>query len=98
MKCEECGEQIDPRDYYLVADAASGKWQVEDSKCDTHGYHIDIEDFEDDPVDWLAHMSTKEWFNAQDFCEALRRLRDSGYRRHIVAPTEKPVDPDAKSG
>jgi hypothetical protein len=43
-------------------------------------YHFEIEQFLKSPsatIDWLAHLSEKPWFDANDFMEMVHRFREA---------------------
>jgi hypothetical protein len=57
-----------------------GKWLFVSTGApeDANEYHLEIDDFFKSPastVDWLAHLSGKDWFDAKDFCAMMTRFR-----------------------
>jgi hypothetical protein len=59
-----------------------GKWMFVSTEApeDDAEYHFKIERFFASPaatVDWLAHLSEKRWFDAEDFVGMMRRFRAS---------------------
>jgi hypothetical protein len=57
-----------------------GKWLFVSTEApvDFNEYHFPIADFFRSPastIDWLAHLRGKDWFNANDFCEMMKRFR-----------------------
>lgn len=45
----------------------------------TESYYIEFDrcHSNEEWIDWLAHMSEKGWFKADDFCAMLHRFRDA---------------------
>jgi hypothetical protein len=59
-----------------------GRWMFVSTEApeDVTEYHFEIEDFFKNPssvVDWLAHLSEKEWFDAEDFLSMMHRFRQA---------------------
>jgi hypothetical protein len=59
-----------------------GKWMFVSTEApeDFDEYHFKIARFFASPaatVDWLAHLSEKSWFDAQDFACMMRRFRSA---------------------
>jgi hypothetical protein len=57
-----------------------GQWFFVSTQApeDWNEYSFPINNFFASPastIDWLAHLSEKDWFNAQDFCSMMHRFR-----------------------
>jgi len=76
-----CEILIDEPAEWFVAKPGEG-WFFLSTKVPDGGadYSIEIDRFFSSPastVDWLAHLSEKDWFDANDFCRMLRRFRQA---------------------
>jgi hypothetical protein len=59
-----------------------GKWMFVSTEADedANEYHFEIERFFHSPeatLDWLAHLSEKNWFDAEDFVRMMHRFREA---------------------
>ncbi len=87
MKCEACYREIPLCSGNLTAIRSrhteeQDTWHYWCDAClDANGYveyWIELGDFLSDPIDWLAQLSAKTWFDAKDFCQLFYRLREHG--------------------
>ena len=67
-----------------------GKWLFVSTQAeeDFHEYHFEIYRFFASPaatIDWLTHLSKKDWFDPQDFCAMIRRFRAATGTRNELA-------------
>lgn len=79
LKCETCGRR---EDVLLCALACTQHdvWVIECSKCDNgQFYTVELEKFIDDPVDWLAQLAEKNWFDAEAFVATFSRMRRQNF-------------------
>ena len=83
MRCEECQRICVRLDLACkMVNSHEFKWYLECAECDEGDvYFLRITEFRSDPVEWLAHLSEKAWFVAEDFVAAVARLRDQRGRK-----------------
>lgn len=79
--CEVCGKGEATAFVFIQNPVGSrkGKWKFAcNCTTDAESYYILIEKIFKSPpatVDWLAHMSEKDWVEWNDFMEMMRRFR-----------------------
>lgn len=78
QKCEICGGSGVRSLSHSYVNGFEGSWLFTCAKCEAHRYDIPLDELFGGSwkaVDWLAHISSKPWFDAADFFAAIRRLR-----------------------
>jgi hypothetical protein len=90
MKCEICGKDLGDRVYitFLVDD---GTVLLTCPRCEPpRSYDIALKRFLEDPVNWIAHLSEKRWFNSDKFNQSMRRIENLSktLRGHTTGASE----------
>jgi hypothetical protein len=53
-------------------------WKFTCGKCPVRrSYEFEARRFFESPIDWLAHLMEKVWFDGHGFCRFMERLRDT---------------------
>jgi hypothetical protein len=76
MKCETCGKREATN--LSRGWSANSHWLIECNHCHPDDYWFEIGEFDDkkgEASDWIAHLFGKPWWDADDFCYAVARLR-----------------------
>jgi len=79
--CENCGKPLggwSPGKIFLSLQYRGGHVFITCSQCNRSDmYDIRLSRFLADPVEWIAHLYEKNWFEPEKFCKAMYRLRDA---------------------
>ncbi len=83
MKCELCQTHLHLSDgYFAYFDGRSQRnfkgWYFACVNCPDAGYDIKVSKFFQSPtetINWLAHIAEKSWFDGNEFCDFMWRLR-----------------------
>lgn len=78
VQCEVCHNEP-ATSFSYMRKGEGGEWIAGgDCTANSEMYYIEFSRFFESPeetVDWLAHMSEKDWFDAADFCALMGRIR-----------------------
>ena len=77
LLCEICGLRPATSLSHFTdsEDSPKGRWKLA-CACTAYlieNYYIEFPLFENEPERWIAHLSEKQWFDLQDFLDAVQR-------------------------
>lgn len=83
--CELCGQK--PAEEFVYTIHKEWKFSCYDCAEDCYIYPITVDRFFASPaatVDWIAHLSQKNWMQWDDFAKMIRRFRDATGSYHKI--------------
>jgi len=79
VKCQRTNKEIELVDGFFVSPMHTGEWEfVSKDAPGNNDYNIAVKALISTPeglVDWLAHLSEKTWFSADNFFKFMYKFR-----------------------